>query len=140
MRNYKKTDRMDNMTEQLIKFLGQTFINLKRSEIAYKNYLQDEKKFIHAKILKTCNEQLRSLLIENSFLLSDTLQHDALTLITHYDIWIEKWNALEQTQKFSLDEIFVFENKHTFPKDAAIRIESEFNRIKESITNPIIKG
>lgn len=140
MRNYKKTDRMENMTEQLIKFLGQIFINLKRSEIAYKNYLQDEKTFIHAKILKTCNEQLRSLLIENSFLLSDTMQHDALTLITHYDIWIEKWNALEQTHKFSLDEIFVFENKHTFPKDAAIRIESEFQRIKGSITNPIIKG
>lgn len=118
------------MTEQLIKFLGQTFINLKRSEIAYKNYLQDDKKFIHTKILKTCNEQLRSLLIENSFLLSDTLQQDALALVTHYDIWIEKWNELEQTQKFSLDEIFVFENKHTFPKDATIRIESEFNRIR----------
>jgi hypothetical protein len=102
--------------------------------------LQDEKKFIHAKILKRCNEELRSLLIENSFLLSDTLQHDALTLITHYDIWIEKWNELEQNQKFSLDEIFVFENKHTFPKDAARRIESEFNRIKESITNQTIKG
>jgi len=131
---------MDYMKEQLIKFLGQTFINLKRSEIAYKNYLQDEKKFIHAKILKTCNEQLRNLLIENSFLLSDTLQHDALSLITHYDIWIEKWNALKQTQKFSLDDIFVFENGHTFPKDAAIRIESEFNRIKESFTNSTIKG
>lgn len=126
---------MDDITEQLLKFLEQTIINLKRSEIAYKNYLQYEKKFIYAKELKTCNEELRSLLTENIFLLSNTLQQDALTLIIHYDIWIEKWNKLEQSQKFSLDEIFVFENEHTFPRDAAIRIESEFNRIKENITN-----
>ena len=116
--------------EHLIKFLGQTFINFKRSEIAYKNYLHDGKKFIHAKVLKTCNEQLRTLLIENSFLLSDTLQHDALSLITHYDIWIEKWNESEQTLKPSLDGVFIFENSYTFPKDAATRIEKEFFRIK----------
>lgn len=124
------------MEEQLIRFLGQTFINLKRSEIVYKNYLQDDKKFIHAKILKTCNEQLRSLLIENSHLLSETLQKDALNLIIHYDIWIEKWNELEQTKKFSLDEIFVFQNRHTFPKDAAKRIENEYTKLKESIIYP----
>ena len=123
------------MTEQLTNILGQIVINFKRSEIAYKNYLQDEKIFIHAKALKACNEKVRHLLIENSFLLSDSLQHDALNLITHYDIWIEKWNELEKTQKPSLSEIFVFENSHTFPKEAARRIENEFNRIKDNFSN-----
>jgi hypothetical protein len=105
-------------------------VNLKRSEIAYKAYLQDGKKFIYARVLKVCNKQLRKLLIENSFLFSETLQNDALNLISHYDIWIEKWNGLKRKLKPSLDDEFVFDNTHIFPKDAALRFEKEYKRIE----------
>jgi hypothetical protein len=123
------------MIDHLIKFLGQTYTNLKRSEIAYNNYLNDEKKFIHAKILKTCNEQIRDLLLENSFLLSDTLQQDALKLISHYDIWIEKWIDLEQKRKPDLEDEFVFQNTYSFPKDASNNLENEYLKLKKDRIN-----
>ena len=126
---------MNNITEQQIKFLGQIYVGLKRTEIAYNNYLQIGQTFIHAKILKACNEQIRNLLFENSFLLSDNLQNDALKLISHYDIWLEKWINLEKKSKPELEDKFLFQNTFTFPKESAINLENEFLRLKKTYLN-----
>jgi hypothetical protein len=122
------------MNTRLIMFLGQTYTNLKRSEISYNNYLNDKKKFIHAKILKECNEQIRKLLLENSFLLSDSLQQDALNLISHYDIWIEKWKDLESKMQPDLDDEFVFQNTVSFPKSSSINLEKKYLELKTNLS------
>jgi len=62
-----------NKHDEIIKFLGKIYINFKRSEIAYRNYMDNDKKFIYAKILKSCNEKILHLLIDNAYLLSDEL-------------------------------------------------------------------
>jgi hypothetical protein len=118
------------MPKSVIEFLGQVVINIKRAEIAYANYMMDGKKFIYAKILKNCNEKINELLIENSYMLSQHLIDDCLKLICHFDIWTEKWNNLEKTLKPALEDEFIFENKFTFPKDAAKNIENEFVKMK----------
>jgi len=119
-----------NKHDEIIKFLGKIYINFKRSEIAYRNYMDNDKKFIYAKILKSCNEKILHLLIDNAYLLSDELVKDSMKLISHLDIWIEKWNDLENKQKPNIEDGFVFENKFTFPREAAQNLENEFLKLR----------
>jgi hypothetical protein len=116
--------------DEIIKFLGKIYINFKRSDIAYRKYMDNDKKFIYAKILKSCNERILHLLIDNAYLLSDELIKDSMKLIFHLDIWIEKCNDLEKKQKPNIEDEFVFENKFTFPRESAQNLESEFLKLR----------
>jgi len=53
-----------------------------------------------------------------------------MKLISHLDIWIEKWNDLENKQKPNIEDGFVFENKFTFPREAAQNLENEFLKLR----------
>lgn len=119
-----------NNTDKKIKFLGKVYINFKRSEIAYRNYMDNNNQFIFARILKHCNEEIANLLLDNSYLLTDELISDSIKLISHFDIWIEKWNDLANMKNPNLDDEFVFENTFTFPRDAAQNLEKEFLKIR----------
>lgn len=119
-----------NKHDEIIKFLGKIYINFKRSEMAYKNYMDNDNKFIYAQIIKSCNERILHLLIDNAYLLSDELIKDSMKLIFHLDIWIEKWNDLEKKQKPNIEDEFVFENKFTFPREAAQNLENEFLKLR----------
>ncbi len=123
---------MENKGE-IVRFLGILYINLKRSEIAYKNYIENGKKFIHARIIKKCNEDISDILIEKSYLLRDDLITDSLLLIAHFDIWFEKWNDLADKRRPDLEDEFVFENKFVFPREAASNLESAFLEMKEKM-------
>ena len=123
------------MKDRIVDFLGKISINFKRSEITYRNYIEAGKTYIHAKILKECNREIRDLLLFNCFLLSENLQKDALRLIVHYDIWLEKWNELELKNKPGLDDEFIFQNKCTFPKDAEENLLNEFSKLKKDYLN-----
>ena len=125
------------MNEQLIteqfELTGQLSMNLKRSATAYKEYLEGGKTFMFAKILRLYNEKIRELLLEKGYLLSDNLQTDALALISHYDIWMQKWDELKKNLNPYPDDEFSFPNNFTFPKDAAANLEQEYKRLKKEI-------
>lgn len=110
-------------------------MNLKRSETAYKEYLQGGKTFMFAKILRLYNEKIRELLLEKGYLLRENLQKDALALIAHYDIWMQKWDELKTNLDPSPNDEFIFPNNFTFPKEAATNLEQEFIRLKEHISH-----
>lgn len=105
-------------------------MNLKRSETAYIEYLQGGKTFMFAKILRLYNKKIRKLLLGKGYLLPESLQKDALSLISHYDIWIQKWNELKMHLDPSPGDEFTFPNKYTFPKEAATNLEKEYYRLK----------
>ena len=124
-----KIEIMSNKNKK-IKFLGRLYTNFKRSEFAYHNYMNNSKKFVFAKIIKRCNEESVSLLMNNSYLLSNELLAESVKLITHFDIWFEKWNDLESRINPNLDDQFVFENTFTFPRGAAQSLEKEYLEIR----------
>ena len=66
-----------------MEFLGKLVILFGRSKITYKQYIENNRSFIYAKILRETNAQLRNELIEKSYLLSHELRQEALTLINH---------------------------------------------------------
>lgn len=118
------------INEKTVELTGLLYINLKRSEFAYKEYLEGGKTYMFARILKIYNEKIRELLLEKGWLLSDSLQKDALLLISHYDIWLQKWNNLEKRLNPAPEDEFFFPNEFIFPKEAAKNLEEEYLRVK----------
>jgi hypothetical protein len=125
----------EKINEKVIELTGRLYMNLERSKTAYKEYLQGGKTYMFARILKIYNEKIRELLLEEGYLLSDSLQKDGLALISHYDIWLQKWNDLEKKLNPVQDDEFVFPNEFVFPKEAANNLEREYLRIKQHISD-----
>ncbi len=121
------------ITLQQYKLTGQLYMNLKRSEAAYKEYLQGGKTFMYAKTLRLYNEKIRQLIMEKGYLLPEALQNDGLALVSHYDIWMQKWDELKMRLNPSPDDEFVFANSFTFPKEAARNLEQEYVRLKQQL-------
>ena len=125
----------DSIQLQQFKLTGQIYMNLKRSAAAYKEYLHGGKTFMFAMILRQYNEKIRELILEKGWLLPAGLQEDGLALVSHYDIWMQKWDELKKSLNPSPDDQFVFPNNATFPKDAARNIEEAYQLLKQQITN-----
>jgi len=123
----------ESITIQQFELTGQLYMNLKRSETAYREYLQGGKTFMHARILRQYNEKIRELILEKGHILSEHLQENALELVAHYDIWMQKWDELKASLRPSPGDEFVFPNNSTFPKEAATKLEQEYKRLKEYI-------
>ncbi|MFT5368031.1 MAG: hypothetical protein ACI8V2_002994 [Candidatus Latescibacterota bacterium] len=109
---------MKKNTENIVELLGPLNTLLKRGEVAYKNYISNEKQFLYAKILKDNNERIRQLILEKSHLLPLDQQSNAIDLVTHIDIWHILWEDLNKRKTHNLDEAFSFENQATFPKES----------------------
>jgi hypothetical protein len=118
-----------------LELCGQVHICLERSKTAYREYLEGGKTFLFAKILKIYNEKIRELLLEKGWLLSGSLQKDALALVSHYDIWLQKWNNLYEHLGPQPEDEFVFPNEFIFPKQAAKNLEKEYLRLKQQTTD-----
>jgi hypothetical protein len=57
------------------------------------------------------------------------LQKDIQFLITHYTEWSLKWEKLAAEKEHQPDDIFVFANDVTFPKQAAQNLEEAFKKL-----------
>lgn len=121
--------------EELITLLHES---IEASGVAYKNYIAGGKTFRFAQELKKQNDKITQLINGNSQILSPALQQDTTALLHHYNVWTEKWIKLAANIKPEQDDIFVFENNVTFPKQAAINIKEEYLKItpKERVNPP----
>ena len=106
--------------EAFLKVLTQT---LHHSSHAYLEYMNAGKTFQFARQLKHHNSKALELLTENKSLLTDDLKKDAEALIIHYTQWSQKWEKLAAEKDHQPDDVFVFANEVTFPRQAAKNIE-----------------
>lgn len=123
---------MGNHQHEKLKFLGTVYYNLKRSEIAYRQYLSNNKQFIYARVLKSCNDIILQQLVNHSYLLPDELLGDSLKLAFHLEVWREKWIALEIKNRPEPEDEFAFENLVTFPREAAQNLEKAFLELRNN--------
>ncbi len=107
----------------LINFLGEVKTQLDRSQLAYKSYINDGKKFLYAKILKSSNDEIRDLLLKKTYLLPNDQSKNAVALIHHIDVWSSLWDDAYTSLKPSIKSVFVFDNQVNFP---AKEVESLF--------------
>lgn len=104
--------------------------SIEDSGIAYRNYINGGKTFRFAQELKKHNDKITQLINENNQLLSPSLKKDAAELLHHYNVWTEKWIQLATAMNPAPDDVFVFANEVTFPKQAAVDIEEEYKKFK----------
>jgi recombinational DNA repair protein (RecF pathway) len=113
------------LTHKVLEFdlIASVCLNLKQSLLAYQEYLQQGKKFKHAKNLKYYNTKIIDLLVQNEKQIPLSLKQDADKLLQHYTHWLAKWNQLAEKSNPSADDVFAFENEFTFPKTASENFE-----------------
>jgi uncharacterized protein (DUF2461 family) len=116
------------MTQSI--FLSELKAVLAQSTISYQNYLNAGKTFQYAQELKHHNSKALKLLTDNKLLMSIELQDDIQSLITHYTEWSEKWEKLAAEKEHNPDDVFVFANDITFPKQAAKNLEAAFQHVQ----------
>ena len=115
--------------ETLIKILDQ-------SSIAYQQYLNGGRTFRFAQELKLYNGKALQLLEENRSSLPADMQEDIQSLITHYTEWSQKWEKLDSEKKHGPDDVFVFANDVTFPKQAAHNLASAYRKLNQPPATP----
>ena len=107
-----------------LNFFKELNLLLDYSNKIYSEYLQSGKLFLYAKILYSINQRMSKLLLNNVHLCNEKVQKDAMELMLHLDVWSTIWVEEFDIQKPSLEDVFAFENKVTFPKESVERLLS----------------
>lgn len=97
----------------LEELLAPVKLQLMRSLITLKNYKPNDAYL--EKILKECNETIRRLLLEKGFLIPVDLLPFAEKFISHYDEWLQAYQAARETlNNQEISHVFTY----NFPHDA----------------------
>ncbi|MDZ4793983.1 MAG: hypothetical protein SGI83_06865 [Bacteroidota bacterium] len=113
-------------TAEVLKELIELF---NKSTIAYRQYLAAGKTFQFALELKLYNGKALQLLIDNKQSMPEDLQEDIQSLITHYREWSQKWEQLAAEKQHEAQDVFVFANDITFPRQAAQNLEAAYQQL-----------
>ena len=114
---------------ELLDFLDQLHAELGVSLVAYKRYLTEGKLFLEAQALKKSNDSIRNLLLKRRFLLPSDQIQNADALLYHLDIWATLWKKREIQLKPKPEDLFVFENQDTFPKNAVDSLQRYYESL-----------
>jgi hypothetical protein len=112
--------------------LEDVYENLQLSRQAYMAYLENGKTYRYAKLLMKYNTAICEQLVAGEDILPAELTPAAKALLEHYEIWTTKWLSLERELNPADEDVFVFQNTHTFPREAAVRIEAAYLETKKS--------
>jgi hypothetical protein len=96
----------------------------KRSTLAYCQYLNNGKTYQYARQLRTINQNTINLILSSKNSIPVELEDDFALVLNHLEVWAELWDKLNQTKIFKLNEPFIFQNKVSFPKESAKRIDN----------------
>ncbi|WP_298064515.1 formyltransferase family protein [uncultured Rikenella sp.] len=106
---------MDNHATTARMFLSA----MERSEKIYTHYLASGRTYRDALDLKECNAHIRDMVGTDLPNLPVQMRSPAQKLIRHYDDWLSLWEDFDRSRDFGPDNLFLFENPHHFPKEAA---------------------
>ncbi|HEV2866696.1 MAG TPA: hypothetical protein VGX37_09285 [Allosphingosinicella sp.] len=104
--------------------LGPLHMHFLSARAAYRDYLDNGRGFRFASSLRRINGCARELLLNKRHLLPEEHQASAVALIGHYDAWMALWDEHAERLRPAPDDPFVFENRHTYPRDAEQRLEA----------------
>jgi hypothetical protein len=107
--------------------LQSVVLHWQQSAKAYKDYMENGKKFRYAEMLKLNNTAVKNLLTDNASVVPADFKKDVEAIIEHYTIWSAKWDGLKNKLNPAPDDEFFFENDHRFPKAAAQKLETALN-------------
>jgi hypothetical protein len=109
------------------KFLDLLDTHLSHGFRAYHEYLNNNKKFLYARIIKKNNERLVGLILEHAHLFPLDQRGDLLSILFHIDSWLVQWNSLNESRDFKLEDEFIFHTIKKFPRDSLERLDTYFH-------------
>jgi hypothetical protein len=102
------------------KFYYSLLLHTDLSNKAFSSYL-DKKLYLHALCIRKNNKAIYKLLLKNCHKFSAEVHPQVVTLLNHYDIWLQQFSDFKKTKSFTLDEPFVFyhlDKQSAYPKEA----------------------
>ena len=104
---------------------------LNYSHRLYKEYLNSDKKFIYASILRKVNSSLYESLHQSVSFLKEKYHADAIELMLHLDVWMTVWDYEYEKQEPQLWDVFKFNNDVGFPNDNVNKLLSELSEFSK---------
>lgn len=111
--------------------LGKLKFCFERGKKTYQAYKDNGCLYLHARILRSNNEEISVILMNIYSSLPEDFRAHVLDLVYHIDVWTSLWDCLEKDIQPRSTDRFVFQNSVNYP------IEAELNILKyfESLSN-----
>lgn len=125
--------------KQSAKLLGQVYIHLNRTRLAFANYhkLRNYDEFFENEIMYHSNKHIRDSILENGHYIPPEILEEASKLVEHYDVWLVKYHRLrkELNDKTTV-HVYVGPDGVPYPQDAEEKIKAEYIKLfKQIMTN-----
>ena len=99
-----------------------------------KTYGEKTTSFFDAQLMRDSNEALRSLLLANGHLLSESLKPQAHALVAHYDVWLCRYDAKVALEKPDATALFdVGFAEPPFPVSAAKAFQDSYHELRKEL-------
>jgi hypothetical protein len=92
----------------------------------YQEYLNCNKKFMFAKIIKENNEKISDMILNHIHLFSYEQRSDLILIVNHINSWCRQWENLYEQLNPNLEDEFVFNTLINFPKKSILRLENYY--------------
>ncbi len=125
--------------KSLSELIGPVVMHLDRTQRVGKRYStttykEKGKSYHDAMLMKESNEAVRSILLTNGHLLPENLRNQAHKLVSHYDLWISRFNAKFEEEKPTVESVFdIGFTKESFPEDAVKAFQSAYDSLRAEL-------
>lgn len=117
--------------------LGQVYIHLNRSRIAFDNTyskLKEYNSIFEDEVVYTSNKTIRDTLLKNGNYLPPELLDEASKLIEHYDAWLIKYHKIRKVNNDTTTiNIYVGPDGYQFPKKAEGLFKEKYEEMFQEI-------
>ena len=93
----------------------------------YQKYLESNKKFVYASVLRKVNARLYDSISH----LKDETYADALEFMLHLDVWMTIWDSEYEEKKPQIWDTFPFHNDTNFPKSSVENLHFDLTDFSE---------
>lgn len=126
--------------KQSAKLLGQVYIHLNRTRLAFENNyskLKNYDEYFEDEIMYMSNKHIRDSIIENGHHIPPEILEEASKLVEHYDAWLVKYHNLRKELKDTKTiHVYVGPDGVPFPGNAEQKFKTEYIKLFRQITTP----
>ncbi len=115
----------EDLTNKKI-FLESLLLSCQAGYLMYQEYLNCNKKFMFAKIIKENNEKISDMILNHIHLFSYEQRSDLILIVNHINSWCRQWENLYEQLNPNLEDEFVFNTLINFPKKSILRLENYY--------------
>jgi hypothetical protein len=120
--------------QALAELFGPLVMHLDRTKAAFDRW-DGKNLFLEGQVVRQGNQTVRDTLLNKGHLIPPYLIEHATRLIVHYDVWMEEFDRVRNSQSPVTDQSFVFVGPagYPFPREAEIKFKEEFARLQREL-------